>query len=102
LTASCVLDVEALITQATQDIVSKSPSLHPHHKVIAGKVVEALESDSSWVEMFRITGEINVPSSNESEGSEEFVEAVEAVKEVSSSKFPLGSFRIDDGLLFHV
>jgi hypothetical protein len=45
--------------------VSLSPQ---HHIILVGKLVDALESDAGWVELYGITGELIVPNTHEEQG----------------------------------
>lgn len=48
-------------------VLQDSPSLQ-HHIILVGKLVDALESDAGWVELYQITGELIVPDIHEEQG----------------------------------
>ncbi|PSR94078.1 hypothetical protein PHLCEN_2v4506 [Hermanssonia centrifuga] len=54
-------EVESFINRAVKQALSEIPSAHVHQDVLAGKLVQALESEASWVELYGITGELIVP-----------------------------------------
>jgi hypothetical protein len=56
--------VESIIESCVQTVLEESPSLQ-HHIILVGKLVDALESDAGWVELYGITGELIVPNIHE-------------------------------------
>lgn len=72
------LEVESLVAEAVQTTVAENSSWLSHSDSIVGKLIEALETDASWVELFGTTGELKVPDKDE----QELVEALQRVKEV--------------------
>lgn len=77
-----LLEVESLITEAVQTVVIEKPSWLPHRDAIIRKLIEALEADASWVDLFGVTGELNVPGENK----HELAELLQQTKEVR--RFP--------------
>lgn len=71
------LEVESLITEAAQTVIIEEPSWLPHRDVIIGKLIKALEADASWVDLFGVTGELNVPGKDENEPAEPLQRAKE-------------------------
>lgn len=53
--------MESVIQEAVEAIVSESHSLRESRIPLTNKLVEALELDSSWVEIYGLSGELNVP-----------------------------------------
>jgi len=72
-------EVESLVGQAVQTVVTESPSWLPHRDDLVNMLVEALETKASWVDLFGVTGELNVPG-NDAQG--ELLEPLRTVKEV--------------------
>lgn len=58
-------EVEALITQAAESLVTESPQWLVHRDLLVNKLVESLETNASWVDLFGVTGELNVPGETE-------------------------------------
>ncbi|KAJ7452540.1 hypothetical protein B0H11DRAFT_2245998 [Mycena galericulata] len=54
-------EVEALIEAAVEQVLSNSKALLADRVVLVNRLVEALELDSTWVEMYRMSGELDVP-----------------------------------------
>jgi len=71
-------EVEYLIKSSVEGTVKDSPSLLLHREVLVNTLVESLDSDASWMELYNITGELKVPSLQNEEG--EFGQALQAVK----------------------
>jgi hypothetical protein len=78
-------EVEALIMKATQEVLSASPSLVPQRSTLVSSVLEALEGNASWVELYRHTGEVKVPDSNVELQTGELAEGIKALRQVSST-----------------
>jgi hypothetical protein len=55
------LEVEALIESSVEQVLSSSTALLAERVELVNKLVEALEQDSAWVEMYGMSGELNVP-----------------------------------------
>jgi hypothetical protein len=72
--------VEDIIEQEVKAVLASSPpSLH-NRIILVGKLIDALESDAGWVELYGITGELIVPITHDEEG--EIGELLEKVKKV--------------------
>lgn len=56
-------EVEALVSETVQDILSQRPEGDEQGNELTKKVVEYLESDPSWIELYNATGELLIPSS---------------------------------------
>jgi len=61
-------EVESIVEAQVRSVLESSPS-SPHHRItLVSKLIDALESDAAWVDMYGITGELVVPSSLKEEG----------------------------------
>ncbi|KAJ7905373.1 trafficking protein particle complex subunit 10 [Mycena olivaceomarginata] len=54
-------EVEALIETSVEEVLSSSAALLAERVSLVNRLVEALEQDSAWVEMYGVSGELNVP-----------------------------------------
>ena len=54
-------EVESLIEHAVSQVVSQDASLDMFRQDMVDKLVQALETDASWVELYGVTGELIVP-----------------------------------------
>ncbi|KAJ7156089.1 trafficking protein particle complex subunit 10 [Mycena crocata] len=54
-------EVEALIESSVEQVLSDSTALLAERVGLVNRLVEALEQDSSWVEMYGMSGELDVP-----------------------------------------
>ncbi|KAF7338390.1 hypothetical protein MVEN_02064700 [Mycena venus] len=54
-------EVEALIESSVEQVLSNSAALLAERVDLVNRLVEALEQDSAWVEMYGMSGELNVP-----------------------------------------
>ncbi|KAI0957407.1 hypothetical protein AcW1_005812 [Taiwanofungus camphoratus] len=61
-------EVESLIDVAVGELITHLPSLRPHRDVLIDKLVQALESNAKWVELYNVTGELMVPEIPDEEG----------------------------------
>ncbi|KAF8810122.1 hypothetical protein BYT27DRAFT_7135471 [Phlegmacium glaucopus] len=87
-------EVESIIESHVQAVLEDSPSLQ-HHTILVGKLVDALESDAAWVELYGITGELIVPDIHEEEGEigELLKKARQLLAKHSHPEPPAGSWR---------
>jgi trafficking protein particle complex subunit 10 len=67
-----------VIDTAIDEVLTGLPEWHMHKIALHAKFIEMLESDASWVEIYAISGELNVPGMIDI--SEELREPVEEVK----------------------
>jgi len=72
-------EVESLVGQTVQAVVTESPSWFTYHTALVNTIVAVLEKTASWVDVFEVTGELNVPG-EDPEG--ELIEPLQRVKEV--------------------
>ncbi|KJA20255.1 hypothetical protein HYPSUDRAFT_142413 [Hypholoma sublateritium FD-334 SS-4] len=88
-------EVESIIQDQVRGLLEEFPSKAHTRTVLVSKLVNALESDAAWVEMYGITGELAVPQTNE--GPHEFDDLMkEAVKRLSQhrhTEHPEGKWR---------
>ncbi|KAI0665103.1 trafficking protein particle complex subunit 10 [Cubamyces menziesii] len=56
-----MLQVESLIELAVEEVVTETPTLERLRQDMVDKLVQALETDASWVELYGVTGELVVP-----------------------------------------
>jgi hypothetical protein len=77
-----MLEVESLVGQAVQTVVTESPSWLPHRDILVNILIEALESKASWVDLFGITGELDVPGTD---AQGELLKPLQRAKEVCGS-----------------
>jgi hypothetical protein len=61
-------EVESIVEAQVRSIIDESPSDSHHRITLVSKLIDALESDAAWVEMYGITGELAVPSTLKEEG----------------------------------
>lgn len=70
--ATGYLEVEALIRQTVEDILSNISSEKPRYcsvrRTLIDKLISYLESNAEWVETYRATGEILLPGSFDDDG----------------------------------
>lgn len=74
-------EVEALVSETVQDILSQRPEGDEQGNELTKKVVEYLESDPSWIELYNATGELLIPSSLDV--GEGLIETFTSVQKVS-------------------
>jgi hypothetical protein len=55
------VEVESVIESVVAKVLADSPSTKHHRITLVNKLVAALEHDAGWVELYGITGELNVP-----------------------------------------
>jgi hypothetical protein len=85
----CSVEVESLIEQSVEKVLMNSPSFLSLRASLVDILVEALERDATWVEMYGISGELKVPGPQE-EGTQE--ESLKQVKKVRSTMVLVGPF----------
>ncbi|OBZ75937.1 Trafficking protein particle complex subunit 10 [Grifola frondosa] len=81
--------VESLISLSVAEVLEEYPVLEPHRNALVDKLVQALERDANWVELYDVTGELVVPGANE---DGELGEALSKVKQVLGKHRSDGSF----------
>lgn len=83
--------MESIIEYYVQTVLKDSPSLQ-HHNILVDTLVDALESDAKWVELYAITGELIVPDIHEEQG--ELGELLKKAKQVNIISIFYGSLRV--------
>jgi hypothetical protein len=53
--------VEYVIEKAVSKVLADSPLTNHHRVTMVDTLVKALENDAGWVDLYGITGELNVP-----------------------------------------
>ncbi|PPR03937.1 hypothetical protein CVT26_001142 [Gymnopilus dilepis] len=83
-------EVESIIESQVRAIIEEKESSSHHRITVVSRLVDALESDAAWVEMYGITGELNVPELRKKEElSEEVAELLkEARKRLADHRHP--------------
>lgn len=61
-------EVESIVEAQVRSIIDESASDSHHRITLVSKLIDALESDAAWVDMYGITGELVVPSTFKEEG----------------------------------
>ena len=54
--------MESLIKEAVGTVIQMSQSWLACRNVLVNRLIEVLETDATWVEMYGITGELHVPA----------------------------------------
>lgn len=54
-------EVESFIDAAVDEALLVEPSTTVHRDFLVNAFVQALEQDASWVDLYAVTGELNVP-----------------------------------------
>ncbi|GLB35442.1 putative trafficking protein particle complex subunit 10, TRAPPC10 [Lyophyllum shimeji] len=75
-------EVEAVVEEAVTQVLAASPSPHKHRVTLVNKLVEALEHDAAWVDLYGITGELKVPETSKDEADEETCRLLDEVKQL--------------------
>jgi len=79
-------EVEALVSETVQDILSQRSQGDEQGNELIKKVVEYLESEPSWIELYSATGELLIPCSLDvGEGLTETFASVQKVSEGSKA-----------------
>ncbi|KAI0636805.1 trafficking protein particle complex subunit 10 [Trametes polyzona] len=83
-------EVESLIELAVDEVVSEKPSLEPLRQDLVDKLVQALETNASWVELYGVTGELSVPGIQP--GDDEMGSGLDRVLEILNKRRSATSF----------
>jgi len=75
------LEVEHIIEREVEAVLQASPSSLKTRIILVGNLIDALESDAGWVELYGITGELIVPDTYKEE--DEVGELLKKVKQVA-------------------
>ena len=74
-------EVEHIIEREVEAVLQASPSSLKTRIIMVGNLIDALESDAGWVELYGITGELIVPDTHKEE--DEIDELLKKVKQVA-------------------
>lgn len=69
-----------MIGLSVEEVAQEMPSVEPYRRELVDKLVQALESEAGWVQLYGITGELIVPGTTEEDG--DFGAALIRLKEV--------------------
>ncbi|KAG5647176.1 hypothetical protein DXG03_001133 [Asterophora parasitica] len=90
-------EVESVIENVVTKVLEDSSSAHHHRVIIVNKLIEQLELDAGWVDLYGITGEVNVPSKSSDGAASETSQLFETAKKLLRSHkhpySPEGSWR---------
>ncbi|KAF5386686.1 hypothetical protein D9615_001912 [Tricholomella constricta] len=90
-------EVESVIGEVVTNVLEGSSSPHHHRVTVVNKLVEALEHDAGWVDLYGITGELNVPSTPQDDVDEETCQLLDKAKTLLNAHKhphpPKGSWR---------
>ncbi|KAJ7582878.1 trafficking protein particle complex subunit 10 [Mycena floridula] len=75
-------EVESVIEEAVASVLTEMPSLTESRLALISNLVDTLEFDASWVEVYGLCGELNVPTGRRE--PQELSEALSRVKKVLS------------------
>ena len=78
-------EVESLINLSVHEVVQEIPAAEPYRRELIDKLIQALESDAAWVQLYGLTGELVVPDFVTDAGSHDFDSILGRVKEVRFS-----------------
>ncbi|KAG6876520.1 hypothetical protein C0993_002535 [Termitomyces sp. T159_Od127] len=75
-------EVEAVVDRTVAKVVADLSSPRQHRTALMTQLIEALERDAGWVDLYGITGELKVPDAPHDEENEETVELLRKAKEL--------------------
>lgn len=56
-----ITEVESVVENAVVKVLENLPSSHCYRVTLVSKLVQALEHDATWVELYGVTGALKVP-----------------------------------------
>ena len=77
-------EIEGIIEQSVDTALAQETECVAHRSLLIDRVIQALEGDAGWVQLYGITGELHVPDTNE-EG--EIGQVLRNIKEVRAVTF---------------
>ena len=86
--------MEYIIEKAVTRVLADSPSTNHHRVTIVNTLVKALENDAGWVDLYGITGELNVPGTPQAQaedGLRQLLERAMKVRAIYSSSDPFAT-----------
>ncbi|KAF8229518.1 hypothetical protein L208DRAFT_1439127 [Tricholoma matsutake] len=75
-------EVEFVVESVVAKVLADSPSTNHHRVTLVNMLVKALEHDAGWVEMYGITGELNVPGTAQEEKEDDLHQLLDKAKEL--------------------
>jgi len=75
-------EVESVVEEVVTKVSVDSSSPHRHRVTLVNKLVEALEHDAAWVDLYGITGELKVPGTSKDEADEETCQLLDKAKQL--------------------
>lgn len=82
-------EVESLVEDRVDAVLADSHTSPQDRVTLVSKLVEALEQDANWVEMYGITGELNVPGpADQEEGTGELLGKIKKVRVIRNLMSP--------------
>lgn len=79
------VEVEFVVESVVAKVLADSPSTNHHRVTLVNMLVKALEHDAGWVEMYGITGELNVPGTAQEEKEDDLHQLLDKAKEVQTT-----------------
>ena len=73
-------EVEAVLDQAVDEALNDFPQHRLDRSRLTAQMMQALESDASWVELYGITGELKVPALKDDGAPKEVLTRVREVR----------------------
>lgn len=67
---TCCTEVESIVEDVVDTVMAESPSTIHHRVTFISKLVKLLEHDATWVDLYGLTGQLNVPAIQEKEEDE--------------------------------
>jgi hypothetical protein len=68
-----------VLEQAVDEALNEFPQYRPDCSSLIAQMIQALESDPSWVKLYVITGELKVPASKDDGAPKEILSRVREV-----------------------
>ncbi|RDB24044.1 Trafficking protein particle complex subunit 10 [Hypsizygus marmoreus] len=82
-------EVEFVVESAVAKVLADAPTTLHYRVTLVNKLVEALEHDAAWVDLYGITGELNVPASpNDNDKDEKIDQLLQAAKQEHRHPYP--------------
>ncbi|KAF8061615.1 trafficking protein particle complex subunit 10 [Lyophyllum atratum] len=75
-------EVESVVEEVVTTVLANSSSPHHHRVTLVSKLVEALEHDAGWVDLYGITGELKIPGTPQGDVDEEVCRLLEKAKQL--------------------
>jgi hypothetical protein len=79
-----IIEVEAVLEQAVDEALNEFPQHGADRSRLIAHMIQALESDANWVELYSITGELDVPASDDDATLKEILTRIREVSNPST------------------